>query len=229
MTRMKIKLTSIILSAFILVSIVTGCSKDDNPPDSVTDIEGNIYKTVRIGNQVWMAENLKSSTLSDGTQIPDVPDAIAWNELTTPGLCWYNNDVLAHKDIYGALYNYYTVNTGKLCPAGWHVPSRDEWQQLRDVMGDTLTGGGKLKEEGTEHWKTPNTGAVNSMGFTALPAGIRYFEGTYNSLSYFTSFWSSTAADDNKAWYLSLYYSDAIAAMNKTSKKDGFSVRCIKD
>ena len=226
---MKIKLSSFILSAFILVSLITGCSKDENPPDSVTDIEGNIYKTVRIGNQVWMAENLKTSTFSDGSEIPDVPDATDWNELTTQGRCWYNNDEAANKDIYGALYNYYAVNSGKLCPAGWHVPSKDEWQKLREALGDTLTGGGKLKEEGTEHWKTPNTGAVNSTGFTALPAGIRYFEGTFNSVTFFTSFWSSTESDNDKSWYLSLYYSDAVAALKTISKKDGFSVRCIKD
>jgi len=226
---MKIKLSSFILSAFILVSLITGCSKDENPPDSVTDIEGNIYKTVRIGNQVWMAENLKTSTFSDGSEIPDVPDATDWNELTTQGRCWYNNDEAANKDIYGALYNYYAVNSGKLCPAGWHVPSKGEWEKLRETLGDTLTGGGKLKEEGTEHWKTPNTGSVNSTGFTALPAGIRYFEGTFNSVTMFTSFWSSTESDNNNGWYLSLYYSDAAVVIHNTSKKDGFSIRCIKD
>ena len=226
---MKVRISSCLILLGAIVILNVGCNKKDNPPDPVTDIEGNTYETVRIGDQVWMAENLKTSTLSDGTEIPDVPDAIDWNELTAPGHCWYNNDETAQKDIYGALYNYYAVNSGMLCPAGWHVPAKDEWQQLRDVLGDTLTGGGKLKEEGTEHWKTPNTGAVNSTGFTALPAGIRYFEGTFNSASSFTSFWSSTESDFNKAWYLSLYYSDAIAGMNVISKKDGFSIRCIKD
>ncbi len=226
---MKINISSLKLLAFTLVTLVMGCNEENNPPDPLTDIEGNIYKTVLVGNQVWIAENLRTSTLADGTEIPEITDPGDWSELASSGLCWYNNDKAANKDSYGALYNHYTVNSGKLCPEGWHVPSRDELLQMRDVLGDTLTGGGKLKEEGTLHWNSPNTGAVNSTGFTALPAGIRYFEGTYNSLSYFTSFWSSTAADDNKAWYLSLYYSDAVAAMNKTSKKDGFSVRCIKD
>jgi uncharacterized protein (TIGR02145 family) len=218
----------LLMVAAFLVNLATGCENKDKPPDPVTDIEGNSYKTELIGDQVWMVENLKTSTLSDGSEIPEVPDAIDWNELTTPGHCWYNNDKAANKDIYGALYNYYAVNSGKLCPTGWHVPSKDEWQKLREVLGDTITGGGKLKEEGTEHWKTPNTGALNSTGFTALPAGIRYFEGTFNSLSYFTSFWSATESDNN-SWYLSLYYSDAVAAVNNSSKKDGFSIRCIKD
>ena len=219
----------VLLVAGILFSLATGCDNKVESPDPVTDIEGNSYKTERIGDQIWMAENLKTSTFSDGIEIPVVPDAIDWNELTTPGHCWYDNDETANKEIYGALYNYYAVNSGKLCPAGWHVPTRDEWQQLRDDLGDTITGGGELKEEGTEHWKTPNTGAVNSTGFTALPAGIRYFEGTFNSVTFFTSFWSSTESDINKGWYLSLYYSDAVALINSISKKDGFSVRCLKD
>jgi uncharacterized protein (TIGR02145 family) len=212
-----------------LVVILMSCSEKDSPPDPVTDFEGNTYRTERIGDQVWMAENLKSSTFSDGTEIPAVTDATSWNELKTSGLCWYDNDESANKETYGALYNYYSVISGNLCPVGWHIPARDEWEKLRNVLGDTLTGGGLLKEEGTAHWKTPNTGAVNSMGFTALPAGIRYFEGTFNSVTYFTSFWSSTESDNDKAWYLSLYYSDAVVAMNRISKKDGFSVRCIKD
>jgi uncharacterized protein (TIGR02145 family) len=227
--HMKIRLSSSKILPGALIVILLSCSDKDNTPGPVTDIEGNTYRTERIGDQVWMAENLMTSTFSDGTEIPVVTDAAGWNELTTPGLCWYDNDATANKETYGALYNYHSVNSGKLCPDGWHVPSRDEWEQLRDVLGDTLTGGGKLKEEGTEHWKTPNTGAVNSMGFTALPAGIRYFEGTFNSVTYFTSFWSSTESDNDKAWYLSLYYSDAVVAMNRISKKDGFSVRCIKD
>jgi len=176
-----------------------------------------------------MAENLKTSTFSDGTAIPRNGDATNWGELTTPGFCWYNNDEAANKERYGALYNYYAVVSGSLCPDSWHVPSREEWQKLRDVLGDTLTVGGKLKEEGTQHWKTPNIGAVNSNGFTALPAGIRYFEGTFTSVSYFTSFWSSTESDNDKAWYLSLYYSDAVASMNRIDKNNGFSVRCIKN
>jgi uncharacterized protein (TIGR02145 family) len=226
---MNVRISSYTIILVALVTLGMSCNKKDNPPDPVTDIEGNIYKTVRIGDQVWMSENLKTSTFSDGTEIPDVTDAIAWNELTTQGLCWYNNEEVSNRDTYGALYNYYSVISGKLCPEGWHIPSRDDWQQLRNVLGDTLTGGGKLKEVGTLHWKTPNTGADNSTGFSALPSGIRYFDGTFNSVSYFTSFWSSTEYNDNKGWYLSLYFSDAIAGMNKSSKKNGFSVRCIMD
>jgi len=225
----NISSSMVLMVAGVLFNLATGCDNKDESPDPASDIEGNTYKTIRIGSQVWMAENLMTATLSDGTEIPDVTDAIDWSELTTPGLCWYDNDETANKETYGALYNYYAVNSGKLCSAGWHVPSRDEWQKLREALGDTLTGGGKLKEEGMLHWKTPNTGAVNATGFTGLPAGIRYFEGTFNSVTFFTSFWSSTESDIDKGWYLSLYYSDAATVMNTISKKDGFSVRCIKD
>jgi uncharacterized protein (TIGR02145 family) len=220
-------LFSFILGAFLLFD--AGCSKSDSPPPPVTDSQGNTYKTVRIGEQTWMAENLKTSEFSDGTSIPVVSDTTAWSALDTPGLCWYNNKGDSIWEIYGGLYNFYAVASGKLCPAGWHIPSDEDIQTLMNFLGDTLTGGGSLKEEGTAHWKPPNTGAVNNTGFTALPAGIRYFEGSYSSLSWFTSFWSSAEYDSSKGWYLSLYYSDAAARLNKASKKDGFSVRCIKN
>lgn len=226
---MRIRILSYIILPGAIFNILICCSKKDNSPDPVADIEDNIYKTIQVGDQIWMADNLKTSSLSDRTGIPVVTDAGDWNELTTPGLCWYDNDANANKTVYGALYNYYAVTSGKLCPPGWHVPSMDEWQKFRGILGDTISGGGKLKEAGILHWKTPNTGATNSTGFTALPAGIRYFEGTFNSRFFFTSFWSSTEEDNNKGWYMSLYFNDAVASLNKTSKKDGFSVRCIKD
>jgi uncharacterized protein (TIGR02145 family) len=216
-----------VLGSFLL--IVTGCSKSDTPPPPVTDADGNSYKTVRIGEQTWMAENLKTSKFSDGTDISIISDPAGWSTLETPGFCLYNNDGDSLKKIYGALYNFYAAGSGKLCPAGWHVPSDDDWQKLREFSADTLTSGGGFKEEGIVHWKAPNTGAVNNTGFTALPAGIRYFEGSFSSLSYFTSFWSSTEYDTSKGWFMSLYYGDAASPLNKASKKDGFSVRCIKD
>ena len=119
---MKIRISSCAIILVAILSLNINCSKKDNPPDPVTDIEGNSYKTVRIGEQVWMAENLTTSTFSDGTEIPDVTDAGSWYELTIPGFCWYDNDEAANKETYGALYNYYSVISGNLCPAGWHVP-----------------------------------------------------------------------------------------------------------
>lgn len=226
---MKEKILTImfILAAVVLFSI--SCKKDEMPAEIITDIEGNNYKTVKIGNQVWMAENLKTTRFSDGTDIPLTKDAIDWGNLTTPGYCWYNNDAESFRDTYGAIYNGYTVVTGKLCPDGWHVPEMKEWLTLREFLGDSVNGGGKLKESGTAHWLSPNKGADNNAGFTALPAGIRYFEGTFASMLSFTSMWSSTEIANDDEWYSALYFADAAFITDHRNKKHGFSVRCIKD
>ncbi len=217
----------LLLAAFAL--FFNSCKKDEKPPEPLSDIEGNIYKTVKIGSQVWMAENLKTTRFSDGTDIPLITDADAWGNLTTPGYCWYNNDAASFKDTYGALYNGYTVSTGKLCPAGWHVPKREEWQVLSEFLGDSLKGGGKLKEAGTAHWLSPNTGADNSSAFTAVGAGIRYFEGTFASVLSYASLWSATGVANDDEWYTGLYFDDAAFIMDHRNKKHGFSVRCLKD
>jgi uncharacterized protein (TIGR02145 family) len=136
----------------------------------VTDIDGNVYNTVTIGDQVWMAENLKTTKLNDGTSISNAIDNIAWASLSTPGYCWFINNRATY-EIYGALYNWYAVYTDKLCPTGWHVPSNSEWTTLTDHLGGAEVAGGKLKESGSSHWASPNTGATNVTGFTALPGG----------------------------------------------------------
>jgi len=227
---MKSKISSYTLVFGALVILTISCSKKgDKPPDPVTDIDGNTYKTVKIGTQVWMAENLKTTRYNDGINIPLITNDTSWRNRTAPGYCWYNNDETTYKGTYGALYNGYTVNTGKLCPTGWHVPVWEEWQELRTFLGDTITGGGKLKESGTAHWLAPNKGADNSSGFTALAAGIRYFEGSYSSVLYYTSIWSSTEISSNDEWYLSLYFGDAVVNLSHISENYGFSVRCVKD
>ena len=151
---------------------------------TVMDVDGNVYPTVKIGNQVWMAENLRTTHFNDGTIIPQVTDNAEWSNLLTPGYCFYNNDSAAYSATYGAFYNWYTVETNNLCPDGWYVPSDEEWKQLEIYLGmseadaDQATWrgqgiGGKLKESGTRHWRYPNTGATNETGFFALPSGCR--------------------------------------------------------
>jgi uncharacterized protein (TIGR02145 family) len=225
--KKRISIFTLILLTFAIYS--TGCRKNEKPSDPLVDIEGNTYKTVKIGNQVWMAENLKTTRLTDGSDIPLTKEDTAWGNLTTPGYCWYNNDPLTFKDTYGAIYNGFTVATGKLCPTGWHVPEKDEWLVLRDFIGDTLKGGGKLKEAGTAHWLSPNKGADNSSGFTALGAGLRYFEGTFASVLSYTSFWSATATPNDDQWYTGLYFNEAAFITDHRNIKHGFSVRCLKD
>ncbi|MCL4482236.1 MAG: fibrobacter succinogenes major paralogous domain-containing protein [Bacteroidetes bacterium] len=202
---------------------------------SVSDVEGNTYKTVTIGNQIWMAENLKTTKYNDGTTIPLVTDSTVWKKLSTPGYCWYNNDATANKNIYGALYNWYTLNTGKLCPTGWHVPSDAEWTILKTYLGGETVAGGKLKETGTSHWLSPNTGATNESGFAAVPGGYRYFGGTFYDLGGFGYWWSTTESFSMEysfttiAYYLQMYYGYSGVSRSSFEKQRGFSVRCLRD
>lgn len=226
---MRRKISSYILIFAALSLSLARCSKEDKPPAPVTDIDGNTYKTVKIGTQIWMAENLKTTTFNDGTIIRQITGNSVWDTLSTPGYCWYKNDEAAYKDPYGALYNGYAITDGRICPTGWHVPAMEDWQLLVVFLGDSIKAGGKLKEAGTDHWLSPNKGADNISGFRAVPAGIRYFEGSFSSISYFTSFWSSAQVGLNDKWYMSLYYGDTKAGMGHKSNSFGFSVRCIKD
>jgi len=203
------------------------CDKDDD--DSIVkDIDGNVYHTVTIGTQVWMVENLKVTRYNDGTPISNVTDNYEWKELTTGAYCNYVNDE-SNGNTYGRLYNWYAIETGKLCPTGWHVPSDEEWTELANHLGGDSIAGGKLKEAGTVHWSEPNTGATNSSGFSALPGGHRDY-GEFFGISYNTLFWSSTEYDSKHMWYRSIWHIDK--DLNRSYfgfKGYGFSVRCIKD
>jgi len=193
--------------------------------DQVTDVEGNVYKTIQIGSQVWMAENLHTHKYNDGTDIPQLSYTTSWSALETGALCWYNNVTLT----YGALYNWYAVNSGKLCPAGWHVASDEEWTTLTSFIGGTETAGNKLKEQGALHWTTPNSGATNSTGFTALPGGYRYYNGVYNAGKRYGYWWTSTETNTVNAVARDLYYGYTNIDKINSDKRTGASVRCIKD
>ena len=190
---------------------------------TVTDIDGNVYNTVTIGTQCWMVENLKTTRYNDGTTIPNVTDNTAWTGLTTGAWCYYNNDV-SNNSIYGKLYNWYAVKTGKLAPAGWHVPTFAEWGTLVNYLGGQGAGG---KMKATTLWNSPNTGANNSSGFSGLPAGYRLFDGSSN-MGNFGNFWSSSECIPT-ASYLNLYYNNDEANTYCYNKLNGLSVRCIKD
>ena len=195
---------------------------------TVTDIDGNIYHKITIGTQVWMAENLKTTKYRDGINIPNVTDNDIWWKLTSPGYCWYNNDS-NNKNIYGALYNWYTVNTGKLCPMGWHIPSDSEWTTLTTYLGGDLFAGLKLKESGTSHWQSSNLEVTNSSGFTALPGGSRDYK--FGGIGITGNWWLSTATDFsiNDAWFVRLYSLNSDALKLHTFKPTGYSVRCLRD
>jgi uncharacterized protein (TIGR02145 family) len=193
----------------------------------LTDANGNVYSVVTIGSQVWMGENLKTTKYNDGTDIPLVTNNTEWGGLTSPAYCWYNNDEETYIDPYGALYNWYAVNTGNLCPAGWHVPTVDDWNALMAYLGGEDVAGGKLKEAGTEHWSSPNTDATNESGFTAHPGGNR--PNVFSGVGELGRWWSSTEYSSSLANGYVLRYDGAVASRNSMNKRYGFSVRCLKD
>ena len=195
---------------------------------SVTDIEGNIYNIVTIGSQTWMAENLKTTLYNDGTPIPKVVPDASWSILSTPGYIWYNNDSVTYKPTYGALYNWYAVNTGNLCPTGWHVPTEAEWGTLTSYLGGNSVAGGKLKETGLIHWNSPNDGATNEVGFNGLPGGFRAYMGPYVGIGSEGRFWTSSEYTLSDAYYLTLNSNNPMSAPSFFSKLFGHSVRCIQ-
>ncbi len=197
---------------------------------TVSDIDGNIYITTKIGNQWWMAENLKVTHYQNGDAIPHVTDNATWAGLITGAYCNYNNDS-TNVATYGSLYNWYAVaDSLNLAPAGWHVSTDAEWQILVDYLGGSLVAGGKLKESGTIHWNGPNTGATNESGFSALPGGYRSsYDGTFFDVGYYAFFWSSTEGSSSYAWSRYLSYDYSGIYRSNYYKQDGFSVRCVRD
>jgi len=200
---------------------------------NLTDIDGNNYKTILIGTQEWMAENLKTTRFNDGSSITLITSNAEWTNNLYPAYCWlFNNDTLYH-NIYGAYYNWFSVSNGKLCPAGWHVPSDSEWQLMMDFLGGTDIAGSKIKETGSNNWTSTNSDATNSTGFTGLPAGMRESaDGNFSGQGYFGGWWTTKEADPSplaKAWIRWIHGDTTVVASNSVYKIDGFSVRCLKN
>jgi uncharacterized protein (TIGR02145 family) len=196
---------------------------------TVTDVDGNGYQIVTIGTQVWMAENLKVTHYRNGNAIPNVTDGGTWAGLTTGAYCENNNDVI-NVATFGRLYNWFAVNDSRnIAPVGWHVPSDAEWQTLVDYLGGDAVAGGKMKEAGTSHWLSPNTGATNESGFSALPGGYRFKDGNYPGIGYEAIFWSSVEDNSIDAWYWVLGCNNSGVSHSNLNKACGFSVRCVKD
>ena len=198
-----------------------------------------ILPKVTIGTQVWTTKNLDVATYSDGTPIPQVTDPTQWANLTTGAWCYYNNDP-ATGTTYGKLYNWYAVagihdtdpNTPnkKLAPTGWHVPSDAEWTTLTTYLGGESVAGGKMKATGTSLWTSPNTGATNSSGFTGLPGGYRYYDGTvFTEIGKYGNWWSSSEDYTSLAWFRGLGYTNGTATRFNYFKTHGFSVRCLNN
>jgi uncharacterized protein (TIGR02145 family) len=224
--------------AYAVNSAGTGYGSVIRFSTSISDIEGNIYKTVLIGNQIWMAENLKVTKYNDNANIPNVTDNDAWILLSAGAYCWMLNDETTYKNMYGALYNWYATQDGKLCPTGWHVPSDGEFKTLElflgvpsaeiDVWGWRGTDqGAQLKS--TSGWLDSGNG-TNSSGFTALAGGYRYAaNGTFSAIGILTYLWSSTLDGTDAAWYRRLDGDNSKIYMASTSVKGGKYIRCVKN
>ncbi|MCF8258504.1 MAG: fibrobacter succinogenes major paralogous domain-containing protein [Flavobacteriales bacterium] len=198
------------LAIFLCCSMgFLGCSDEEEADDIVVDVDGNSYTTVTIGSQTWFAQNLRTSSYANGDPIPHVPDSADWNDLTTEGFCWYDND--AQNDVpCGKLYNWYVIaDSRNACPTGWHVPTNDEWEELIDFLGGEDVAGDKLKttgslQAGTGQWLGANSGATNEVGFFAAPAGLRYYHAELNypdfdAMGHGTAWWTSTVNVSNEA------------------------------
>lgn len=201
------------------------------PDETVIDVDNNIYRVVTIGSQKWMGENLKTTRYNDGTSIPLNSDN--WTNPQYPAFCWYLNSEAGYKVPYGALYTWYTVNTGMLCPTGWHVPTQQDWNDLYSYLGEEDYKGAKLREVGNTHWieALPNR-ATNETSFTAVGSGYREgTDGSFTQWGYQCTLWSSDeyTGDPSMAHYVYISNSSGFSIGGNYRKTMGFSVRCLKD
>lgn len=208
----------------LLTSDATGLASWQPPPPPSPN------PVVWICCDLWMTENLDVSTYSNGDPIPKVTDAATWAGLTTGAYCYYDNDSTTYAAAYGKLYNWYAVNDSRgLAPLGWHIPTDFEWTTLGACLGGVGVAGGHMKETGTTHWTTPNTGATNHSGFTGLPGGRRNDAGAFTAVGNNGYWWSYTDISTDSAWNRLLNYNNDNLDSSNDNKRFGFSVRCLRD
>ena len=217
---------------------------------TISDIDGNIYNTVLIGAQCWTKENLRVRRYNNGTVIPfdntggSGGSSSTWQNLTIGAHTIYANDSTttpSNRTKYGYLYNWYaakgiyttgtitSTDTLNICPSGWHVPTDTEWTTLTTELGGESVAGGKMKSIGTAYWNSPNTGATNESGFSGLPGGYRFYDGSFSNIKNVAFFWSATEGNLYNAWNRDLSYGSDDFAGSATPKSFGASVRCLKD
>jgi uncharacterized protein (TIGR02145 family) len=211
------------------------------PYGTMFDQDGNSYKTIQIGNQTWMAENLKTGHFRNGDLIQVVEDSAEWSQLSSAASCWYENNGSLYDCPFGRLYNWYSVADPRgLCPDGWHVPDYFDWTNLSlyiDPLSETSClscdlspyAGGKIKSAGTVLWQTPNAGGFNETGFSALPSGFRSYQGNFSFLGQYSGWWPNYPSESGSIWYNVVSYKDAKLYLYSNMKGSGFSVRCLKD
>jgi uncharacterized protein (TIGR02145 family) len=231
---------------WIVVIIFSSCDKkneDENEEEiSVTDIDGNVYATVIIANRVWFAENLRTKTYNNGILIPTGHNDAEWKELSTGAYAIYphsnieglntDSEVI---EAYGILYNWYALESGNLCPTGWHVSTNSVWTNLVEYAGGNSIAGGKLKSTRTApdshpYWESPNVDATNEYGFSALPSGSRSSNGVFSLIGKSGSWWTSGESSSTNAyeWFMR-NNGGYVAGAHMTYKNNGFSIRCVKD
>lgn len=220
-----------------LVICLSACKKKDTelpPLPTITDIDGNIYKTVTIGTQEWMAENLRTTTYNDGSDIPNVEDNTEWTSLTNGAYCWFDNDI-ANKATHGALYNWRAIESNKICPSGWHVPSTDEWTTLRDYIaeeGGFTTSKVAYALKSKSGWYNDGNGS-DHYRFNALPSGYRMQRnGAFHDIDKDAYFWSSTpqnVPEEDQSIGRYIQYQGRILYTFWFEPRHGASIRCVKD
>jgi uncharacterized protein (TIGR02145 family) len=223
---------------FVTAILANGCMPDSPDRDFpaitgiVTDIDGNRYITVKIGDCWWMAENLKTTRYRNGDPITEIQGSDVWAELSAGGTCYYGNDT-AHLRVFGRLYNGFAVEDNRhIAPLGWHIPTREEWEELILYLGGESLAGGKLKAAGTGHWAFPNTGATNETGFSAFAGGYRNgSSGAFSGMGKTGKWWAArgTGGSDTTLIYRELNYDQSAIAEGNGSPGDGYAVRCVKD
>jgi len=238
------KMIQIALLLFFVSMLTTSCKKDDTtttipiviPPannqlvyGSLTDIDGNVYKTIKIGNQTWMAENLKVTHYRNNDPIPNIPSE--WITTSAGAYCPYNF-ATSNSNVYGMLYNWYAVkDIRNLAPTGWHVSTQEDWKILTDSLGGISIAASKLKEKGILHYNSGNTDATNATGFTALPGGYIDKNGIFHLIKFLGQWWTPFQNGSNSTNYWGVGYLDAYL-INNTGVREasfGLSVRCVKD
>jgi uncharacterized protein (TIGR02145 family) len=213
-----------IVSLFFLL-LFNACGT--KPPESVTDIDGNSYRTLTVGKKIWTAENLDVSRYRNGEQIPEIRDSEEWAKLTTGAWCWYENNDENGKT-YGKLYNWYAVNDPRgLAPEGWHVATDEDWTALAEALGGNKIAGGRIKA--ARHWKKTD-GEAGKSGFDLLPAGARRdTDGAFVLLEEYSRLWSSTEKDSIRAWGRAVGHFDPVLRRGEAHKRLGFALRCVKN
>lgn len=224
-------------SGVIKIHINDGTQPTSGYGPNFKDVDGNIYRSVYIGNQLWQAENLRTTKYDDGNIIPNVEDQQTWfknfsNNSSDPMLSIYNNDQ-SLKPQLGVLYNWYVIDTTangnrRICPQGWRVPTDNDWRILEEYLGGPERAGGKMKEVGSLNWVNPNTSATNESLFSALPSGYRLYNGNFSYKGNYGFYWSSTENGTSHAYFRYLFNENARIIKNSIYKSSGFSIRCIK-